>query len=1027
MMASRKARWETRRTDAVVRKPQVNLRFATINVGSLVARGAEVVETMGRRRVDIVAMQEVRYKNEGTKILRGGDFEYKLFWKGEETGQGGVAIMIRKELAKNVIEVKRITSRIMLMDLVFNGRIVSVISVYCPQIGRSDAEKNDFYDNLNAEVMGKNGNCIVLGDFNGHVGSSQDGYEGVHGGYGYGERNRAGERVLEFADSFDMIIGNTFFKKENEKLITFKSGGNSTVLDYVLLGRNERKNIKDIKVIPGEECFLQHRMLVMDMWWPQETNKAPITRKQVKLWRLKDENVKDRMEEKIALSNINEIREWDKWCEGIMKVAKKVCGVTSAHRRKKTTWWWNSQLAKVIKEKRALYKIWQKEKNATSKQEYCLKKKEVKRVIAAAKEEENKKMLEKLPSRQADAIKQILKRSRQENKDKRDIEGIPCIRDKDGNLRVSVDERIGVWKNYMENLLNVENEWSGELNETGIYAGPCENVTTNSVENALGRMKSAKAAGPSGVTADLLKFLAEDSVERLADVANDMLSGLKMPDSWRKSVLIPLYKGKGDARTCGNYRSIKLLEHGMKVIERIFEERLRKTIVLDEMQMGFMPGKGTIDAIFSVRQMMEKYEAAGRKLYMVFVDLEKAFDRVPRKVIWWALRRKGVIEREIQAIIDMYDGVRTAVKLEDDRSDWFEVKVGVHQGSVLSPLLFAVVLDEITKDVREGIPKEFLYADDLVLIGESWTEVEERYAKWKIALKEKGLKINVSKTKAFCTGEEIITPSQKYPCSVCGRRVGSNSIKCGVCTKWVHKRCTGIQGSLKGIKNFKCKRCCGIRKRTIAEKVNLAGDDLEIKGRFCYLGDVLSTDGGVDASVIARTRAGWKKFKELSGVLCKRGMSNKMKGTIYKICVRSAICYGAQCWAMKSENIRKMEATEMRMLRMICRKTLKDKIKNESIREMTGVVKLGDFIRSQRLRWYGHVMRMSQEKAPVKARNLKISGSKKGRPKKRWKEVIANDIKERGLEDVDPSDREKWRKGCRNRRTPACGDEFRIS
>ena len=120
---------------------------------------------------------------------------------------------------------------------------------------------------------------------------------------------------------------------------------------------------------------------------------------------------------------------------------------------------------------------------------------------------------------------------------------------------------------------------------------------------------------------------------------------------------------------------------------------------------------------------MEKYEAAGKKLYMVFVDLEKAFDRVPRKVIWWALRRKGVVEREIRAIMEMYDCVKTAVRMEDGRSEWFEVKVGVHQGSVLSPLLFAIVVDEITRNIKEGIPKEYLSADNLVRFAYCWAEV----------------------------------------------------------------------------------------------------------------------------------------------------------------------------------------------------------------------------------------------------------------------------------------------------------------
>ena len=107
-------------------------------------------------------------------------------------------------------------------------------------------------------------------------------------------------------------------------------------------------------------------------------------------------------------------------------------------------------------------------------------------------------------------------------------------------------------------------------------------------------------------------------------------------------VLIPIFTGKGDVRLCGNYRSIKLLEHGIKVIERIFERNLWKVVKLDEMKMGFMPSRGTTNAIFITRQLMKKYEMIGRNLYMVFVDLEKAFDCVPREVIWWSLKRKGV-------------------------------------------------------------------------------------------------------------------------------------------------------------------------------------------------------------------------------------------------------------------------------------------------------------------------------------------------------------------------------------------------
>ena len=191
-------------------------------------------------------------------------------------------------------------------------------------------------------------------------------------------------------------------------------------------------------------------------------------------------------------------------------------------------------------------------------------------------------------------------------------------------------EENKVWKEYEEKLLNEENDWNKNMEITKVQ-GPCEQVSTEDVMEALIPMNTGKAAGPSGVTVELLNVCKKESVRRLAEVANNMLEGNKMSESWRKSDLIPIFKGKGDVRWCGNYRSIKLLEHGMKVIERIFKRRLRKVVKLYEMQMGFMPGRGTTDAIFIMRQLLEKYEMAGRDLYIIFVDLEKAFDRCSKR------------------------------------------------------------------------------------------------------------------------------------------------------------------------------------------------------------------------------------------------------------------------------------------------------------------------------------------------------------------------------------------------------------
>ena len=106
---------------------------------------------------------------------------------------------------------------------------------------------------------------------------------------------------------------------------------------------------------------------------------------------------------------------------------------------------------------------------------------------------------------------------------------------------------------------------------------------------------------------------------------------------------------------------------------------------------------------------------------------------------------------------------------------------------------------------------------------------------------------------------------------------------------------------------------------------------------------------------------------------------------------------------------------------MICGKTLKDKMNNEKIREMTGVVRLEEFLREKKLRWLlGHVERMDEERGPVKALLLKVDGTKKGRPKKRWREVLECGMTARGLQRLDAPDRERWQLGCKNQLTPAC-------
>ena len=175
---------------------------------------------------------------------------------------------------------------------------------------------------------------------------------------------------------------------------------------------------------------------------------------------------------------------------------------------------------------------------------------------------------------------------------------------------------------------------------------------------------------------------------------------------------------------------------------------------------------------------------------MAFVDLENVFDGVPGKVIWWALRKLGV-----HLVQGMYANAQSHVLVGDEYSEEFEVTVSVHQGLVLSLLLFIIVLEALSHKFHSGVPSEHLYANGLVIIAESLKECVRRLLTWKEAMEEKGLRVNAGKTKIMScgTGLDLLQSSGEFPCALCCTRVGSTSIFCNGCKHWMHKKCSGFK------------------------------------------------------------------------------------------------------------------------------------------------------------------------------------------------------------------------------------------
>ncbi|VDP04383.1 unnamed protein product [Heligmosomoides polygyrus] len=211
---------------------------------------------------------------------------------------------------------------------------------------------------------------------------------------------------------------------------------------------------------------------------------------------------------------------------------------------------------------------------------------------------------------------------------------------------------------------------------------------------ALKKMMLGKATDPDDIAADLWKLRCWSPAEWLTKFFYKVVTEKKVPGSWQESTTIPIWKQKGSPVDGTNYRPIRLLSHSMKIFERIVDGRIRDIVQLSTNQSGFVAGSGTIDAIHAASVPVERNREKQKPLHLAFLDLrlEKAFDHVPREVIWYTLRQHGVPEELIEWVRILYSGPKSRVRAPAGTSAEFPISVGVHQGSALSPLLFNVVM-----------------------------------------------------------------------------------------------------------------------------------------------------------------------------------------------------------------------------------------------------------------------------------------------------------------------------------------------
>ena len=554
--------------------------------------------------------------------------------------------------------------------------------------------------------------------------------------------------------------------------------------------------------------------------------------------------------------------------------------------------------------------------------------------------------------------KLIYKMARDRKEEGVDVKGGRVIKDQDGKLVTDREEVLRIWESYFRELLNQGGGTDLEL--PSAVRGKIEvvKISEMEVEGALGKMKRDKAAGWDETRVEMFDISGEVGIGWLVRLLNVCMQEGKIPKDWKIGLIVPIWKRKGDVYDPGKYRGITLLSHVFKLLERILDGRIRSRVEseIGEEQQGFRRGRGTRDSLFSLRQLVEKKLEVKGSMALGFVDLEKAYDTVPRELVMSTLRWMCVPEAEVRMVEGMYEGTRGRVLVGSGMSEEFGVNIGLRQGSALSPLLFIMVMEVISRKVStKNVLRKLLYADDLAVAKESKQELQEALVEWKNLFERHGLRMSLDKT-------EVLS-------------VGSQRQELGI---------------------------------------SLADKCIKQKDGFVYLGGLISGDGRSDGVVRKRIQSGALAWRNVEGVMADRHISKRLKGKVLGTCVIPACLYGLETVALSSAQQQRLQVCENNWMRRIAGVKRVDRRRLVDIREEIGLPRsLTEKLIRGRMRWAGHVERMEGGRLPKMAMShVEVGRRGRGRPRLRWKDCVERDFRRAGG-DGDwrevARDRGKWR------------------
>lgn len=984
------------------RTKKKTLKFACWNVRTLMdrtdtgsdrpeRRTAIVARELGRYDIDIAALCETRFVDEGQLCEIGGG--YTFFWKGlpaNERRIHGVGFAIKNNLIDLLVEMPSgINERLMTLRLhLSRDRFATVVCAYAPTMDYTDVAKESFYAALRAEITkcSKNDRLIVLGDFNARVGKDNSLWPNTIGKHGVGRCNSNGMLLLSFCAENNLVITNTLFQLRNRFKTSWchPRSKHWHLLDYVIVRREYQRDVCITRAMTGaDDCWTDHRLIrsVMSLTLaPKRRQTKKLLRPKFDVSKLKDSSYATEfqrsVEEKLSRTSPSDQNVHDGW-ELLKSLLNDSCLEVLGKTTRVRDWFDENEkdITHLIEAKRKALTAWRNHPtSADKKAEY--------RRAKAVVQKRTRQMKDAWWRRKAAEMQLLADKNNTRAFFAATKEiygptnyGIAPLKTVDGVLLKDKNAITCRWKEYFHDLLNreatVDEEAIAELQQRPTNEQLNVPPSVEEINTAIQQLKSNKAAGEDGLPAEIYKCGGGVLRETLHQLFSMIWEQETLPADLKNALIVTVFK-KGDKSDCGNYRGISLLSAAGKILTRELLNRLLPIAedLLPESQCGFRAARGTVDMIFTARQLQEKCQEQNCALYMAFFDLSKAFDSIHRPLLWEILKKYGCPTKFINVVRLFHDDMEAAVINGNSTSDKFPVRVGVKQGCVIAPTLFSIflaaMLEYIDKRLQPSVSVayrtdgklfnlrrlqakskvtittvvELQYADDSAVCAHSAVELQsiidifaEAYAKF-------GLSVNHSKTKVLF---------QPIP-------------------------------------------------HTCPPTPVIKVDDisLEVVEQFQYLGSLLSQNMKIDLEVEHRIQAASVAFGKLwRRVFGDHDIRLRTKISVYKAVIIPTLLYGAEAWTVYRRHMQLLDMFHQRCLRRILRFHWSDRRSNVSVLQQTHMASVETMLKKLQLRWSGHVVRMDDSRLPKQLFYGQLEHYKRnpGGQKLRYKDTLKNNLK----------------------------------